>query len=279
MEAIELTGKSLEEARAAAAQKLGVSEDGLTVTVLEQTKGLFGKSNVRIRAEVKAGAAAEEKPKRGRAKKPEAVAEAVVEIVEAAPPAEEPVAEAPAPRRGRAKKPEPAIAETAAEPEGAAAPEIVATDEDAKAIRALVQGVLDAGDLGVDAQVKQIQGRYVYVELDGKDNDVGYLVGKSGEVLNAMQYLFNIMATQKLKTGVRLTLDAKDYRQRRESALNKYAEQIANEVLNRKEEAVLDPLPAFERRIIHKALAEVSGVTTYSEGEEPNRRVVIAPSD
>ncbi len=271
MEAIEVTGKSLEEATAAAADKLGVDAKSLNVTVIEQTKGLFGKSNVRIRAEAGAEVEAPAKPKRGRAKKAEESA-VVVEVVA------EPKLEAPK-RGARKPKPEAEPAPTNGAATAEPAPEVIATEADGKAICKLVQGVMDSGDLGVTAQVKQLQGKYVYVELDGKDKDVGYLVGKSGEVLNATQYLLNIMISQKLKSGVRLTLDAKDYRQRRETALNRYAEQIATEVVNRKEEAVLDPLPAFERRIIHKALSEMAGVTTYSEGEEPNRRVVIAPAE
>jgi hypothetical protein len=81
-----------------------------------------------------------------------------------------------------------------------------------------------------------------------------------------------------LDAGIRATLDGNDYRRRREEALTQLASKIAAQVLDRGEEAVLDALPAFERRIVHKALSEIDGVTTYSEGEEPNRRVVIVPS-
>jgi spoIIIJ-associated protein len=102
-------------------------------------------------------------------------------------------------------------------------------------------------------------------------------VGKHGDVLNAMQYLVNIIASRRIERGVRATLDGNDYRRRREEALTTLAQRIAEQVQKRGEEAVLDALPAFERRIVHKALGEISGVTTYSEGEEPNRRVVIAP--
>jgi spoIIIJ-associated protein len=86
------------------------------------------------------------------------------------------------------------------------------------------------------------------------------------------------MANRKIGNGVRVTLDGNDYRLRREQTLTKLAESIAEQVLARGEEAVLDALPAFERRIVHRALGEISGISTYSEGEEPNRRVVIAPA-
>jgi spoIIIJ-associated protein len=115
------------------------------------------------------------------------------------------------------------------------------------------------------------------VQLDGKD--VAHLVGKHGEVLNALQYLINIMAGRRFGNGVRVTLDGNDFRKRREDQLTQLAQNIADQVRKRQEEAVLDALPAFERRIVHKALSDLGGITTYSEGEEPNRRVVIAPAE
>lgn len=273
MQSVEATGKSLAEATKAAAKQLGVAPESLSVTVLEESKGLFGKTNVRVRAEV-----GETKSK---AEPKEAVAE------------EAPAAEvaAPAKPKGRAKK-EPAakasaptaVAEPPAveEPEAKDEPsddrsEVVATEADGVAMLALVRGILDSGDLDVDARVGQISGRYVSIELDG--HDAAFLVGKHGEVLNALQYLVNIISNQQKGAGVRVTLDGNNYRQAREEALTKLATKIADQVKKRGEEAVLDALPAFERRVVHKALSTYEGVTTYSEGEEPNRRVVIAPAD
>jgi spoIIIJ-associated protein len=77
---------------------------------------------------------------------------------------------------------------------------------------------------------------------------------------------------------VRVVLEGDSYRERRAQTLTDMALKLAQEVRARGEEAVLDALPAFERRVIHQAIVDLEGVTTYSEGEEPNRRVVIAPS-
>lgn len=279
MQSIEATGKSVDEATKNAAAKLGVAAGELTVTVLEETKGLFGKSNVRIRAEVVSAA-------------PKA---AVVEVpapkpVEVAPePAAEavPVAEAaPAekPKRSRAKKPEPvAEAAPADEPpaeefaEEGTGQGPSATEHDAAQLAGLVRDLLDSADMEVSIKSTTANGRYVNIELDGRD--VAHLVGKHGEVLNALQYLVNIVAGRKFNNGIRATLDGNNYRHRREEALYQLATRVADEVKNRGEEAVLDALPAFERRIIHKSLSDYKGVQTYSEGEEPNRRVVIAPAD
>jgi spoIIIJ-associated protein len=298
MQTVEITGKSLQEATKAAATKLGVPAESLNVTVLEETKGLFGKSNVRIRAEVvssNGGAPAAAKPARGAAKTstaragkavaavPEPPMEAITEAFEEKP-AEKPKRG----RGGRAPKAETAAAPVA-EQASAVAPSMVedsresegdgpaATEADADRLLSLVRELLDSADLEVSAKTTKVSGRYVNIELDGKD--VAYLVGKHGEVLNALQYLINIIAGRRFDNGIRATIDGNNYRNRREQQLNQHATRVADEVKKRGEEAVLDALPAFERRIVHKALSEYAGVTTYSEGEEPNRRVVIAPAD
>ncbi len=265
MQSIETTGKTVEEATKTAATKLGVAEDQLTVTVIEETKGLFGKSTVRIKAEVKS---AEPAPK---------------PAAKEAPKAEKPEEEAKPVKKGRAKttkkeeekvveeKPAPAAAEETEEAE------VAATDEDGEQFIALIDDLISKAELEVVAKVTQVSGRYVNIELDGKD--VAYLVGKHGEVLNALQYLVNIIAGRKFGNGVRATIDGNHYRNRREQQLTAHAQRVADEVIKRGEEAVLDALPAFERRIVHKALSEYKGISTYSEGEEPNRRVVIAPAE
>lgn len=290
MQSIEITGKSVDEAKKNAAAKLGVAETDLSVTVLEETKGLFGKSNVRIRAEV--GSAAPKKavveaavsvdtlvdePK----KKPARKAAAKKEPEPAPEPVPEPEpAVAEKPKRGRAVK--------AAKVEAAAAPAVesaedqavqgpAATEQDAAQLAGLVADLIDSASLEVKIKDTSFSGRYVNIELDGRD--VGHLIGKHGEVLNQMQYLVNIIAGRKFNNGIRATLDGNNYRKRREEALYHLATRVAAEVKNRGEEAVLDALPAFERRIIHKSLSDFKGVQTYSEGEEPNRRVVIAPAD
>lgn len=277
MQSIETTGKSVQEATKTAASKLGVGEDQLNVTVIEETKGLFGKSNVRVRAEVKP-AKAEPAPKAAKATNGKVAAKA-----EPAPaPEPEPVAEKPAAKKGRAAKPEKKAAEekpveAAPAAEEAGEPEVAASQADADNFINLIEDLVNKAEMDVQAKVTQIQGRYVNIELDGKD--VAYLVGKHGEVLNALQYLVNIIAGRTFGNGVRATIDGNHYRNRREQQLTAHAKRVADEVKKRGEEAVLDALPAFERRIVHKALSDYQGVSTYSEGEEPNRRVVIAPAD
>lgn len=266
MEAIETTGKNLAAALAAAAEQLGVSADFVAHEVVEESAGLFGKSSVRIRAwVVDAAPDAEpapepEAPKTKPAKKP----------AKPKTPKTEPVA-------AQAEEPAPATEAVAAPDAEADAPPVVATPEDAEAVLDIVNAVLAASKLTASASVSSINDRYVNISLEGRD--VAFLIGKRGEALNSLQYLLNIILGKRLSNGVRLTLDGNDYRNQRETKLTNLALQIAREVKRRGEEAVLDALPAFERRIVHKALMDFEGIATYSEGEEPNRRVVIAPAD
>lgn len=277
MQTLEFSAKSVQEAKQTAAGKLNVSPDQVHITVLEETKGLFGKSSVRVRAEVIAEPA------------PVAAPAPVVESKPAAPVAEPASEEEPAKapkggrgRRGKVEKAPVAEAATAAtaeasEPAAAVSEEVNASPADAEAVADVVRELVSAAGIEVSVKVGDVTGKYVNVILDGKD--VAFIVGKHGEVLNALQYLVNIVIGRRMDRQVRATLDGNDYRRRREDALTQLANQIAAQVLERGEEAVLDALPAFERRIVHKALSVIEGISTYSEGEEPNRRVVIAPAD
>lgn len=247
MEAIEIAAASLEEATVQAAAQLGVGRDQVVVTVIDESKGLFGKGQVRVKAEIKAGPA--EPTKKPRTKKATKEAE---------------------------KAPQEAVVEVKSENGDDEASDAVASEADGEKIVGLLQAMLDGSGLQVSVKVSELTGKYVNVALGGRD--VSYLVGRRGEVLNALQYLMNVIVSRQLDNGVRVVVDGDEYRRRRQEVLEKQALDIAAEVKKRGEEAVLDALPAFERRVIHQALADYDGVTTYSEGEEPDRRVVIAPS-
>ncbi|MCE2767131.1 MAG: RNA-binding cell elongation regulator Jag/EloR [Fimbriimonas sp.] len=294
MQSIELNVKSIEDAKVEAAERFGVSPEDITVTVLEESKKLFGKVSYKVKAETaKSAPVAEEantEPKKvtkaeseakpaakklGSKKKEEAPAEASAEVaVEEAKPV--------AKKLGKKKETTPAAEATAEAPvvesgDESNEPEIVATEEDAKKLADILAVLSKKTGLLAEIQVGELQGKYINLSIDGKE--AGFLVGKNGEVLNSLQYLINLIVKQQMGNGVRVTLDGNDYRKRRAEALTNLAVKIAEKVIERGEEAVLEALPAFERRVIHKVLQEIEGVTTYSEGEEPDRRVVIAPLD
>ena len=123
--------------------------------------------------------------------------------------------------------------------------------------------------------VRSVSGVYLYVELTGGDTHQTW--GRMGQSLDALQFLCNLILSRRIRSDVRLMLDADNYRERRAESLRQKAVELAEEVKSRREEAELEPLPAHERRIIHSILADDPDIETYSEGDEPARRVVISP--
>ncbi|MFN3648416.1 MAG: protein jag [Armatimonadota bacterium] len=146
----------------------------------------------------------------------------------------------------------------------------------ADSARDFVLDVIDAmGLVDADVEVATTEEGSLLVSVVGEGAD--RVVGRYGDTLNALQYLATLVVTRDTGEHVRLTLDADGYRGRREAALIEQARELAEEVKQHGQEAELDPLNAFERRIIHNALADDPDVTTYSEGEGDDRRVIIAP--
>ena len=115
-----------------------------------------------------------------------------------------------------------------------------------------------------------------HIVFNIRGNDLGVLIGKHGQTLDALQYLVNLAANRDSQVRVRIVLDVEDYRQRRADTLNRLAMRLANTVKRRGEKVVLEPMTPNERKIIHMALQDDNRIVTYSEGEEPFRKVVIA---
>ena len=111
------------------------------------------------------------------------------------------------------------------------------------------------------------------VELVGED--LGYLIGRRGDTLDAIQHLCNYAIGRHVEGHIRINVDAEDYRQKREDSLRRYAQKKAQQVLKAHRRTTLEPMNAYERHVIHAALQDTDRITTYSVGSEPNRRVVI----
>lgn len=118
------------------------------------------------------------------------------------------------------------------------------------------------------------QDKHLLIDLTGED--MGILIGKRGQTLDALQYLVNLVVNKKSESYVSVMLDTENYRQRRKETLETLAFNLAKKVKHTKKNVVLEPMNPYERRIIHSALQNDRYVTTYSEGEEPYRNVVIA---
>ncbi len=134
-------------------------------------------------------------------------------------------------------------------------------------------------------QYMNVEGSVVVGEDDEKleaevsGSDVGSLIGRRGKTLSDLQYLLNvIMRRQFAGLNKMIFLDVENYRSRREKTLTQLAKNVARKVIQEGREQALEPMSPQERRIIHLALHDLPDITTYSDGEEPYRKVVIAPS-
>ena len=114
---------------------------------------------------------------------------------------------------------------------------------------------------------------YVYITLNG--TNAGKLIGYRGETLNAMQTLLSAIANKDLEKKARIILDIENYREKRKSSLEELADKLARTVIRTGKQVTLEPMSAYERKIIHNRLQDSSRVRTYSVGEEPYRKVVI----
>ena len=108
-------------------------------------------------------------------------------------------------------------------------------------------------------------------------SDLGIIIGHRGKTLDALQYLANLAVNKGDRKYLRVILDAEGYRKKRRKTLEQLAQKMAKKAKTKERKVVLDPMPPHERRIIHTTLQDVLGVTTYSKGEDPHRKVVIDP--
>ena len=146
-------------------------------------------------------------------------------------------------------------------------------DEKAQAIRAFLSGLLQQMECPAEIHVYLPEkGRYKVI-LEGKN--LGALIGRRGETLDAIQQLTSYSVN---RTGgrVRIQLDAEGYREKREQSLQHLAQKVAGKVVKYRRSVTLEPMNAYERHVIHTALQDTPGVTTYSTGVDPNRRVIVA---
>ena len=147
------------------------------------------------------------------------------------------------------------------------------SDEAIKAVEAFLNDTLKAMDMAVEIVSEVDSEGALSVEMKG--SNMGILIGKRGQTLDALQYLANRVANKHQDGYVRVKLDTKNYRARREETLRHLAKNIAFKVKRTRRAVSLEPMNPYERRIIHAALQSDPHVTTHSEGEEPYRKVVV----
>jgi spoIIIJ-associated protein len=148
-------------------------------------------------------------------------------------------------------------------------------NDPAERVRELLDEVLDELDLDGEVDIQEEDERIV-ASVEG-DDDYGLLIGKRGQTIDALQLLCYQAAFRGSRERKRVIVDAAGYRERRRETLVARADRAAEQALSAERSVTMDAMSAQERRVVHEHLKERAGVETYSEGDEPNRCVVVAP--
>ena len=243
---LEKTGRTEDEAIAAALQELRMERDDVSVEIIERAKNGFlgiGAQPARIRVSWE------------------------TEESSAAPtePAEE---QKPAPAEKAPEKPK-LTAEKMEEP-------AVPADEPEEyaAVRSFLTGLLE--HMGVEAEITMTEREGGGITVDLAGPGMGAVIGRRGETLDAIQHLTNYAVNHDSEKHLRVSVDAENYRAKREESLTRLAEKMAEKAIKYKRSMALEPMNSYERHVIHTALQNYEGVTTASTGTEPNRRVVVS---
>ena len=297
---ITATGKTIDLAIEAALKELQMDRDSVSVEVLENPKsGFLGIGAVPAKVKVTYEVPDEEvKPapalssaSRSKPKKQEPKTEPLKPLNPIypkprteAPKADAPKAEAPkqerrpeapkqprpekrqAPKEDRAPAPKAPVREYAPAPHGSVE----------ERIETFIKGLLE--HMGSDAVPHAWKTSDDTYQVDLVGEDLGMLIGRRGETLDAIQHLTNYSINRDSNKRSRVNVDAENYRQKREESLQHLARKVAGKVVKYRRNITLEPMNAYERHVIHAALQDVPDVTTFSTGTEPNRRVVVAYS-
>ena len=143
-----------------------------------------------------------------------------------------------------------------------------------ESVREFLNQVFEAMKLDVEILINYDEENSL-IEVEFKGNEMGVLIGKRGQTLDSLQYLTNLAVNKQMDHYVKVKLDTEDYRKRRKDTLENLARNISYKVKRTKRPVALEPMNPYERRVIHSALQNDRFVSTYSEGEEPYRHVVV----
>jgi len=277
------TGKTIDLAIESALAQLGLERDDVSVQVLAQAKAGFlgfGASPARVEVTYEAPDPAPEAPKvalssASRSKPKAAPVKKEEKKVDAPQPEakkpEAPKAEKKPQQPKQEKKPEaPKAPKEPKEPKVYTAAQPGTTEEK---IEQFLKGLLEHMGSTAVAYCTKVDETTYSAELVGED--LGYLIGRRGDTLDAIQHLCNYSAKRFSKEHIRINVDAEEYREKREDSLRRYARKKAQQVLKARRRCSLEPMNAYERHVIHATLQDMDNITTHSTGTEPNRRVVI----
>ena len=302
MEWVETTGKTVDEAKEKALDQLGVHIEDAEFDVLEEPKaGLFGRvrGEARVRARVKPAQVRQKLDRRDRKRSEKGAKGDKTEKAAKAVSSDGEVGESKSgesksgSRSGQSRSKAKSSGNGNGQPRAPKAPAKAAAPKSESATQS-EETVVDARQVGEEASrfmtgLLEAFGAEGTVELveDGDDLEVrvhgkelGLLVGPRGTTLQAVQDLARVASQRRLGDhDTRLRVDVGGYRERRREALGKFAVQMADEVKASGVARVLEPMSSADRKIIHDTLADVEGIATRSEGDDPYRRVIIAPAN
>ena len=292
MEWVVTTGKSIEDAKDAALDQLGVAEDDAEFEVLDEPKlGLFGRvrTEARVRARVRPTAPRPKDDRRDRRrreqrrKNDEATAKSAPDTPAAtssrgpgsgAKSSDDPRPKSKSATQQSTPRSQPQRSEPAPS-EGTPVEEDVA--QQAEVARAFVAGLVEEFDLDGDVSVVEIDEDTVEIRVAG--DGLGLLIGPKGQTLQAVQDLARTAVQRRVPTaGARILVDIGGYRERRRTALERFTKEQASLVVSTGEARALEPMSPADRKVVHDTVNSIDGVRTTSEGEEPRRRVVILPA-
>ena len=330
MEWVETTGRTLEEAKEAALDQLGVAPEDAEFDVVEEARsGLFGRvrQEARVRARVRPTSPRPKADRRDRRRKP-AEGGAPAPDATAAVPAAEPAP----PSRGRARggtraTPSPVVAEmedvadelaadvvgegaavvqavggdagqsgrgggrgrraaprdevaangAAAQGRGADVDDEPSLDEQRETVVQFLDGLVDAFGATATVEVEEVDDETLEAKVVG--DDLGLLIGPKGATLQAVQEITRTVVQRAAEPGrgARVRVDIGGYREHRREALGRFTRQIAEQVLSGGNAVALEPMSAPDRKVVHDTVNEIDGVVSSSQGDDPDRRVVISP--
>lgn len=309
MKSFEASGRTVEEAISAGLQENGLSIGDVNVEILEEGSkglfGLFGSRDARVRLtliedeshadamDVFKDSLATVKPQRQPEKaarppqeerKPKPAKPAAERTEKPAPQSGEktpaPQKQQPRARKQRERKQSPR--EEQAAPSNAARDTLALTplehpepDSPAGIAQQFLCELTALMGLEIKVSMALDADGHVFATLEGDPQ--GILIGRRGETLDALQYLTSLKINKGREDYVRITIDSEGYRQKREEVLIRLANRMANRARKTGRRVSMDPMNPYERRIFHSALQSAPGIATHSEGEEPNRHIVITP--
>ena len=269
MEWVETTGSTLEEAKEAALDQLGVAEDDAEFEIVDEPKaGLFGRTRgeARVRARVRPATPRGKTERRPRKQ----AAEKSSEPREQRPRKENA-------ERGERRERAPREDRPQREPREPREKIEVDPEEVGKAAAEFLNGLVTAFGTTGSVKVSRVD-EEIEVLVDG--SELGLMVGPGGATLLAIQDLTRVASQRRLgDQDTRLRIDIAGYRERRREALSRFAQKVATEVKETGSPRMLEPMSSADRKIVHDTLMEFEGVVTCSEGEDPRRRVVVEPAE